>query len=289
MPYIPAVLHNWEQPYRGRASLVLHVFEVGRLQPVEVGAAQPRPRQVLAYVLEHPRHGPVVLDTGLNHAIAAAADYLPAEVTLTLRVEQRAGEDLPAQMRKAGLDPAAVRRVVLSNLRVSHAGEVEAFANARVSVSSREHEVAQRAPLGYLAAEYDDVAQWDPLTFDAAPPLGTMSAALDLLGDGSLMAIDAAGPTAGNLAFLVRLAPRPVLIAADVAPHTTHLRRAAPPPALHDRAAWWQTIWRVKRFAFLEPQLLALPGNEMDAWRGHGAVRVHDFAAPAARRAAGGR
>ena len=278
VPYIPATLHNWEKPYRGRAGLLLHVFEVGRLKPGELPAPALGIRHVLAYVLEHPKQGLVVIDTGLNHAVATDRAYLPAALTYALSVELRAGEDLPAQMRKARLDPAKVRRVVVANLRLTHAGEIEAFANARVSVSQREHEIALEAPPGYLAGEYDDVKNWDLLRLDGAPPLGTMAAALDLFGDGSVMAIQAAGPTEGNLAFLVRLPRRPVLLVGDIAAHAADLRRAAPPPALRQPDAWWQTIWRVKRFAYLEPQLLALPGYELQGWRDSGlsAVRVHE-------------
>jgi len=278
VPYIPATLHNWEKKsYRGRPGMLLHVFEVGRLGAGEVPGAASGRRHVLAYVLQHPKQGLVVIDTGLNHAVATDKDYLPKELTALTSVELQPDEDLPAQMRKARLDPAKVRRVLLSNLRLTHSGELAAFAAARVSVSKREHEIAAEGPPGYLSAEYEGVKDWDLLDFAAAKPLGTMNAALDLFADGSVMAIAAAGPTEGNVAFLLRLPERPVLLAGDLASSAASLRHAAPPPALRDRDAWWQTIWRVKRFAYLEPRLLALPGYDPEAWRrcGHPAIRVH--------------
>lgn len=277
VPYIDATLHNWEQNYRGQKGLKLHVFEVGRLALGGPTPTAERVRHVLAYVLEHPRRGLVVIDTGINHAVAGDADYLTARDTGMLSVELHPGEDLPSQMRVAHLAPKRVRHVLVTNLRLSHTGELEAFPHARVHVSRREHDVASEAPPGYLSREYDGVSDWDLLDLGGAPPLGTMQHALDLFGDGSVMVIDAPGPTAGNAAVLLRLAPRPVLLAGDLAAFASNLRHATAPPALRDRDAWWQTIWRVKRFAYLEPRLWAAPGYDAETWRAAdlAAVRVH--------------
>jgi glyoxylase-like metal-dependent hydrolase (beta-lactamase superfamily II) len=264
--------------------MVLHVFGVGRLDPSdEMPGGGGAVRHLLAYVIEHPRRGLIVLDTGFNHVVAEKEDYLPPSVTMTVKPSLHEGQDLPTQMKAAKLDPGAVKEVVLSNLRVTHAGEIESFPNARVTVTRREHEAASPGSAAYQTAEYDDVANWNLLTFEDAEPLGTMKAGIDLLGDGSLMILEAAGPTEGNVAFLLRMAERPVLLSGDVAPRAVNLRHATQPPALVDTDAWWQTIWQIKRFAYLEPRLLALPGNDPQPMRSSGSrsIVVHDFATPA--------
>jgi glyoxylase-like metal-dependent hydrolase (beta-lactamase superfamily II) len=168
VPYIPPTLHNWERPYRGRPGLELHVFRTGTLRVVNGLAlgrgGQPRRRElpVLAWVLKHPRQGLIVIDTGLNTDLAKRPDgYLGGLLGMRMEPELGANEHLSAQMRAAGLDPARVRTVVLSNMRFYHTGEVEAFHEARVVVSKAEHSRAMERPAGYVLREFDDVERWE--------------------------------------------------------------------------------------------------------------------------------
>ena len=274
VPYIAPTLHNWPQPYEGQPRLTLHVFEVGSLAkttgllPRPGSKTRRRQRSVVAYVLEHPREGLVVIDTGLSHHLAEdAKDYLGGLLGMTVHTELHEGEDLPSQMRAANLKQEAVRWVILSILRFPQAGDIEAFAQARLVVSRTEHEGARQGGMDYVQREFDDAERWELVDFNEAEPLGTMPAAVDLFGDGSCMLLDARGPTEGNLAVLIRLASRPVLLAGDLAPEPRNLRYPAVPGSLHDRDAWWDRIWHLKRFQDLEPALLIVPGNDPDSIR----------------------
>ena len=216
VPYIPPTLHNWQQPYRGQKGLRLHVFHVGTLRPrggilTRPGDTTPAPeRAVVAYVLQHPQHGLIVLNTGLSHHLAEdAKDYLGRLQAMLLDVELETGQDLPSQMRAAKMEPKAVRWVVLSNLQFPHTGEAEGFPEAVRVVSRAEYEHAKGGGAGYIAREFDDISNWQLVDFSDGHPLGTMPAAIDLFEDGSVMLLDAQGPTEGNLAILVRLPSRP--------------------------------------------------------------------------------
>jgi N-acyl homoserine lactone hydrolase len=291
VPYIPPTLQDWKHPYRGRADLKLHVFRTGTLHTLGGLAldrgGKPRRRQlpVLAYVLEHPRQGLIVIDTGLNRDFAQKPDrYLGGLVGMIVEAELAAGEQLPAQMLVAGLDPAKVRKVVLSNLRFYHAGETEGFKKARVVVSKAEHQRAVEGAPGYVLREFDDLESWEFVDVHRdGQPLGTLHAALDLFGDGSLILIDAPGPTPGNLAVLIRLASRAVVLAGDLAPLLETLRYATRPAWLANPDAWWDDIWHLKRFCDLEPALLVVPGHSADPLREAALpqVRVHEFVVPA--------
>jgi glyoxylase-like metal-dependent hydrolase (beta-lactamase superfamily II) len=290
VPYIPPTLQNWQHPYHGREDLKLHVFHTGMLHALgglalnRQGKLRRQDLPVLAYVLEHPRQGLVVIDTGLNRDFVQKAEhYLGGLVGMIVEAELAAGEDLPAQMLSAGLDPAKVRKVVLSNLRFYHAGEAEAFKKATVVVSKAEHQTAVEGASGYVLREFDEIESWEFVDVHRdGQPLGTLQAALDLFGDGSLILIDAPGPTAGNMAVMIRFASRAVVRAGDLAPLPETLRYAARPAWLADPDAWWDTIWHLKRFCDLEPALLVVPGNSADPLRDAALpqVRVHEFVAP---------
>jgi len=268
VPYIPPKLHGWQQPYQGRAGLELHAFHVGTLN-TKAGTGllggkitRRRDRAVSAYVLKHPTQGLIVIDTGLNHRLAdEPKGYLGGLLAMSVEAKLESEQHLPAQMRAADLDPAKARWVVVSNLRFHHAGELESFEQATVVVSKSEHRRAFEQPSGYVRREFDDVPRWKFVDIRRdGKPLGTMPAAFDLFGDGTCMLIDAPGPTDGNLAVLVRMPDRPILLAGDFAPSLESVRYAAAPASLVDRDAWWDHIWRLKRFSDLEPQLLIVPG-----------------------------
>lgn len=291
VPYVAPKLSNWKQPYRGTKGLKLHVFRTGTLiraagLPLGEGLWKERKLPVLAYVLEHPREGLVVIGTGLNRNTRNRSDRRRPEILRRpISAELRPGEDLPSQMRQAGLRPEKVRWVLLPNLRFHHTGEVEAFPQARVVIAQAERERNERSK-EYIEREIDMVENWKFVDFDEAQPLGTMRAALDLFGDGSCMLVDARGPTPGTVAFLIRLPTRPVILAGDFAPTEESLRYAAAPASLSNADAWWDHIWRLKRFVDLEPALLAVLGHEPDALRKASLpeVRWHEFAEPAESR-----
>lgn len=288
VPYIVPRLQNWPQPYEGKRGLTLHAFSAGSLDIL--GAAllkggsltQRRQLPVLAYVLQHPKQGLVVINTGLSGRFSKGNGDLGGLLGLTADVRLGPGQDLLSQMKVAKLSPERVRWVILSDLRFIHSGEVEAFPEARVVVSRVEHQEADRRGSEYDPSDFDDVENWKLIDFDGAKPVGTLRAAIDLFGDGTCLLVDARGRTAGGLGVLIRLRSRAVFLADGLAPVPETLRWTTPPASLEDPDAWWEGIWRLKKFEDLEPALLVVPGHSEDELRESALknVVVHDFAAP---------
>jgi N-acyl homoserine lactone hydrolase len=271
VPYIPPTLANWPQPYHGVAGLKLHVFVTGYLDIAEAlvlrGGSLTRVRHlpVPALLIEHPKQGLVLFNTGIGAqppTPAASGGWLDVLSGVTEH-----GEGLKTQLQRAGFRPDAVHWVVLSTMRADHTGGVESFPSARVVVAKTEYDYARQAPTGYVAADFDDVASWKFIDFDAAKPLGTFLAHVDLFGDGSCVLLDASGATPGTLALLLRLPHQPVLLADDLAGVEESLRYAAQPAAVFDMDQWWDHIWRLKRLKDLVPELIVLPGHDVEAAR----------------------
>lgn len=269
VPYIPPTLANWPQPYRGIAGLKVHVFNTGYVRQSEAlvlrGGSLLRTRDlaVPVFVIEHPKQGLILFNTGLKPAKAAGSAAQHGWLNLPLAPTVLPGEDLKTQMQHAGLAPDAVRWVVLSNLRFDHTGAAKAFPNARVVVAQAERESAHKASSGYAADDIDDVANWKVIDFDPRVPLATFSAHVDLFGDGSCLLIDASGTTSGTMAMLVRLPHQPLLLADDMAAVTENVRYALRPTFAADVPKWWDHIWRLKRFKDLVPELIVAPGHDL--------------------------
>jgi glyoxylase-like metal-dependent hydrolase (beta-lactamase superfamily II) len=286
VPYIPPTLANWPQPYRGIAGLKLHAFNSGYLRLSEAlvlrggSLARTRDLQVPVFLIEHPRHGLVLFNTGLSPKRAKRPATAGEWMSLLRAEELSPGEDLMGQLRREGFEPEAVRWVVLSNLRSEHTGGVKAFPNARVVVAEAEQEHAREQPSGYAPGDLDTVANWKFIDFESAKPLATFPAHVDLFGDGSCLLIDASGATPGTMAMLVRLPLRPVLLADDMAAVRESVRYAAKPAAAYDLGKWWDRVWRLKRLKDLAPEVLVVPGHDLDSID-PGAITVHEFEPPA--------
>lgn len=271
LPYILPELHNWPTPYKGVAGLRLHVFITGKIEaPAKVvyrdGSVRGKQTlDILAFAIEHPRHGVILFGTGLNRSLAGESKrslkgWLAAFGKPTMAKEQ----DLSSQLQKAKLLPEKVRHVILPDLRFDHTGEVESFSTAQVIVSNAEHLAAMGpdADRLSLSEEYDQVRTWQFVNFIDAPPLGTFQAHRDLFGDGSMLLLDVTGATAGGMAVLVRLPSGPVLLCGNLAWTKEQYLYARFPGVLFDRNAWWEKIWRLKKFKELVPELVVLPDHE---------------------------
>jgi hypothetical protein len=283
LPYIPPELHDWPTPYKGIPGLRLHVFTTGKVTlPRQLvyrdsSPLSPQSLDILVFVIEHPRHGLILVGTGLNHDIAHDAERylgaLPFSLsTLTMAEEQH----ILAQLKRAKLPETRVRHIILPDLRFDHAGELENFSSAQPIVASAEYDTAieREGDILYFFREYDDIRDWRFIDFAGARPLGTFRAHRDLFDDGSILLIDAAGATAGGLAVLVRLPTRPVLICGNLAWTREQYFYARAPGLLFDRAAWWDKAWRLKKFAELAEGLVVLPDHE---WATVESVKTKDM------------
>jgi glyoxylase-like metal-dependent hydrolase (beta-lactamase superfamily II) len=285
VPYIVPKLQNWPQPYQGKAGLQLHVFSAGALDVLEAALlkggslTQRRQLPVLAYVLKHPQQGLVVINTGLPHRFSEGDVDVGGLLGMTVDARLEPGQDLPSQMKAANLAPDKVRWVILSDLRLVNAGEVEAFPKARVVVSRIAHQNADQGSSESARPDFDDVESWKFVDFEDAKPVGTLRAAIDLFGDASCLIVDARGRTEGGVGVLLRLPGHAVFLADSLAPVPETLRYAASPASLDDADAWWDGIWRLKRFNDLEPALLVVPGHSDEALRNapRKEIVVHGF------------
>lgn len=271
LPYVLPELHNWPTPYKGVAGLRLHVFNTGKIEvPAKVvyregSVWEKQTVDVLVFAIEHPRQGIILFGTGLNRALADdSAQHLQGWLTILGKPTMAQGQEITTQLSKAKLSQEKVRHVILPDLRFDHTGEVESFPTTPVIVAVSEHLAATGSDADYLSLseEYDQVRTWQFVNFTDATPLGTFSAHRDLFEDGSILILDATGTTAGGLAVLVRLPSGPVLLCGNLAWTTAQYLYARFPGLLFDRKAWWEKIWRLKKFKELVPELVVLPDHE---------------------------
>jgi N-acyl homoserine lactone hydrolase len=188
------------------------------------------PIPIVAFLLEHPGVGPVLIDTGLHPSVAAKpSESLGRLATLAFRdLQMDAGQAVPAQLRDRDIDPARVATVVMTHMHVDHASGISEFPHATFVLSRAEWDAAstQGKLHGYSTRQFDHAFDYRLLDFDAPGEDGPVSfsgfaRSFDLFGDGSVRAVYTPGHTLGHTSVVVRTQGGEVLVAGDA----VYLRR----------------------------------------------------------------
>jgi glyoxylase-like metal-dependent hydrolase (beta-lactamase superfamily II) len=251
---------------------------LARLRAAGIGV--PRAKHVtlpiVAFLVEHPAAGPIVIDTGLSPTFAEDPrrdiGRLMTAAGLAKTITTDPSQTVPEQLRARGVDPADVRLVAMTHLHFDHASGISQFPDATFAVSEREWEAATgRAGVlhGYVGGHFDHPFDFRTLDFDgpAAAPYSTFGHAIDLLGDGSLRAVYTPGHTHGHMSFVLRTAEREVLVVGDAAYTRRTIATGHLPQLMEDGRLFRRSLREIQLYAEANPDAVVIPGHDMEAWR----------------------
>lgn len=216
-----------------------------------------------SFLVEHDE-GLVLFDTGVTPAAAPepARAFGDTGPEISYDVSQR----VDRQLELLGVATSDVTHVVLSHAHFDHTGGVPLFSQARFLVGRGELPTAFWPGPGlggaYRHADLDPARRFDWTYLDAEH---------DLFGDGGLVVLPMPGHTPGNLAMLVRLPRRAILLTGDTAHLREALDRRAPMDADADKDAAVRSLEAVHRIA---------SENDAEVWVGHDPDDWERFGAP---------
>ena len=200
----------------------------------------------LPALLIHPVEGPILFDTGYAPAFSAATDPFPERFYRWLTPMQLpAGHDAAARCRALGFDPHDVRHVVVSHFHADHVAGLHAFSAARIHCARSGLSAAMRGGRwrsvcggvlrGLLPADIASRARFfeEAAAVDLPRALLPFTRAADVLGDGSLLAVELPGHCPGHWGLLVADAHKGLhFLVADAAWSSEAIRRNLSPPRL---------------------------------------------------------
>lgn len=248
------------------------ILRGGRWQKIKIPA--------LLGLIEHPRRGPILFDTGYGPRFFSETRRWPASLYPKITpVTLAATDTAAAQLAARGIAPADVRFIILSHFHADHVGGLFDFpcaqfiypAAALAAVRGKSGLAALRAgylpgllPPNFLArGRALQPADFGPLPADLAP----FERGVDIFGDGSLLGVNLPGHAVGQMGLFLRDESRgPVLLATDACWHSRAYRELLfPHPIINrilpDAAAYQTTLTRLHQLHRRRPDLHIIPSH----------------------------
>ncbi|WCE05689.1 MBL fold metallo-hydrolase [Pseudoxanthomonas sp. JBR18] len=266
------------------------LFEAGHCRHPEIatrrdGALGACEFPSLAALLQHPRQGWMLFDTGYAAHFLTATQAFPERLYRWVTpVHLQPHEPLVEQLRVAGIGPDDIRWVVLSHLHGDHVAGIADFPRARIALSQaawddlrgRNRWSATRQ--GFLprllegaTPRMDWFEQRPACSLPAA--LQAFGQGYDLLGDGRLLLVPLPGHAPGHFGLWFEDAQGPVFLIGDAAWSSDALVDAAPPPRLvsswlGDTPRYLETLAHLRELRRAHPRLRIVPSH-CRQWREH--------------------
>jgi len=226
-----------------------------------------------AFLITHPTAGPVLVDTSLHPSVAdkPAENFGRLAVAYSHpRVEP--GKDLPAQLRARGVDPKALRHVVMTHLHMDHASGMSEYSNSTFVITAAEWEAAttEGRPMlrGYRPEQYDYAFDYRTLDYagKGIESYSTFGRTFDLFGDGSIRLAFTPGHTLGHQCVVCRLGDRDFVIAGDAVYTMRQLEGGPGQPRPHSPHLWRRSLQELQLFHRQYPQAVIVPGHDPEHW-----------------------
>jgi N-acyl homoserine lactone hydrolase len=233
---------------------------------------------IVAFLVEHPAAGPVLIDTGFHASVATGSkqernrNLGPIGHLVGGSIRMKPEQTVAAQLRTRGVEPADVRLIVMTHLHFDHASALSDFPEATVLLSAPEWHAARRrgASLrGYSGAQFDPRQTYRTVDFAASTtsPTDSFARTLDVYGDGSLVLAFTPGHSLGHMSVILRLSSREALIAGDAFYTMATLREGERPWRSEDSTAFERSLSELQAYDRAHPDAVIIPGHDMEQWR----------------------
>ena len=135
---------------------------------------------VVAFLVEHPSAGRILVDTGFHPSVAVDPKQNLGRLNARVfKPEMKATDAVPAQLRAMGIEPSEIKTVVMTHLHVDHASAMSEFPGATFLFSTAEWEAATTTPRpafhGYVRRQFDHAFDYRTIEFEEGDEIGSFS------------------------------------------------------------------------------------------------------------------
>lgn len=223
----------------------------------------------VAYLVEHPTKGRILLDTGLKAGDCAYGN----RPVYWVPCRNERGIDAVSELASLGIKPSDLAFIVVSHFHGDHVSGLDNLIRAGTNrVVTTNIEIADvkdglRALSGYERSMLTE--RFTALTVDHLfAPMSIVGRAADIFGDGSVWLIPTPGHTRGQLSALINAKSGPLLLTFDA----SHLKAGFDldiiPGAYADRSTAEQSLTNLRALSSAYPQIKVIYGHEPSQWEG---------------------
>lgn len=260
--------------------LTCHILDTGHCLAhehvlIQGGARKEVACHSIVALLGHPSAGWLLWDTGYAPRMLEATQHFPYWLyRLVTPLRLRPELAVAAQLPRLGLQPADIRRVVISHFHGDHLAGLRDFPHSRyVTLPEAYASVAHRSGLAavrrafipsLLPAGFD--RRLAPVTRFDGPPLPALGPTHDLFGDGSALLVRLPGHARGQVGLLATTNRGRIFFVADSCWLARSVRDDRTPSRLagliaDDTTAVRATIGQLHAFAQAWPDVLIVPSH----------------------------
>jgi N-acyl homoserine lactone hydrolase len=252
--------------------------EEGRLSGLKaLGFRVPKDRwltgPIVAFLVEHPSAGAVMIDTGFHASVAVKPrSNLGRMGALLYRdIDMRPEQAAVAQLRAKGIDASDVKVVIMTHFHPDHASAIVDFPDATFLVSDHEWEAATDGGRrqGYVRSQFDHGFDYRLVDFDSesANSYSGFARSLDVFGDGSVRLAFTPGHSLGHMSVVLQTESGEVLVAGDAIFMHKTLEDDHLPFLLPDEHLFRRSLREIRQYVKETPDALVIPGHDWEAWQ----------------------
>jgi len=224
-----------------------------------------------AYLVTHPTAGDFLIDTGLHRSCAQPGGGNLGKVGRFYRITMNPGQSAAERLEARGINPDALKLVLMTHLHNDHASGCQDFPNATFVCDQLEWDAAHEKRSwmnGYEPTQFDIAIDWRAVDYfsEGVEHFAGFSKTIDLFGDGSVRLISTPGHSNGHQSVLLRLEHGELLVVADAAYTEPTLDRLAEPLIYADKYQFERSLREIRAYRTQTPNALLIPGHDSEAW-----------------------
>ncbi|MBD1371446.1 MBL fold metallo-hydrolase [Hazenella sp. IB182357] len=258
---------------------------------IPTGTWQKRTFPALFSLIEHPKHGPILIDTGYAKHFFDETHKMPYRIMRYLTpVQFDERQSAYAQVIASGYQPEAVQFILLTHLHPDHVAGLKDFPKAAFYLSRTEYQsIADKKGIAAIRKGFIpgllpiDFAKRSHFIEENANMIQDESIApfekgYDVFHDGSIVAVEIPGHSDGQIGFFIRTSStKRIFLAADscwvseayqnlIYPHPiTHV--------LNKKAPYRNSLFKVHQLSQMQPKITIVPSHCQTYWKNTQTVR----------------